>query len=138
MLMTRAPWLIAHSMPLRMLKDVLSAEPDVSLKARTARIFAPGATPSSRSRDTMAPAIAVPCECAFDSESVASNRCEIVPASSACSRSTSESITATMMLLPDATRCASLRCSLPIMYCAGSPRLAVNGAIAAGTCCTSE
>ena len=52
------------------------------LKARTAKILAPGATPSSRSRDTMAPAIAVPCECARASVPVASKRSAMEPDSS--------------------------------------------------------
>ena len=61
MLMTRAPWPTAQSMPLRMLNVVLSALAALLEKACTASRRAAGAMPSSRWRAAIAPAMPVPC-----------------------------------------------------------------------------
>ena len=128
MLMTRAPRLTAQSMPLTMLSEVPSAELLASPNARTAMILAPGATPSSRSRETIAPAISVPCEGSPSVTPSVSSSSAIAPCSSVCRLSTAESIKAMVTPLPEAIACACGRCSLPIMYCAGSPVLAAAAA----------
>ena len=60
MLMMRAFWLIAWSMPLRIANVLASTLPPAALNARIARMRAAGATPLSRERAAIVPAIAVP------------------------------------------------------------------------------
>ena len=83
-LMTRAPCFTDQSMPLRMLKVVLSALAALVEKACTARRRAPGAMPSSRWCEAMAPAMPVPCACGFSGASIALKRCAITPSRSGC------------------------------------------------------
>ena len=63
-LMICAPSFTAHSSPLTMFMLVPCAPPVFTPKARTASMRAPGATPSRRWCDAIAPAMPVPCGCA--------------------------------------------------------------------------
>ena len=101
-------------------------------KARTPRMRAPGAMPSRRWCEPIAPAMPVPCGCGVWSvEGSASKVPVMTPARSGCWPSISESITATFTFLPVAMPCASTSPSLATMYCAESPWILPAGAAAA-------
>ena len=103
-----------------MLKVVACALSPPPEKARTASSFTFGATPISLLCAAMAPAMAVPCECAGPGVPMASYSSAITPARSAWLLSILESITATSTSSPLLMRCASVRCSLETTYCAAA------------------
>src|SRR5438445_777541 len=80
-----------------------------------------GAMPMSRWCEPMAPAMPVPCGCAFSGAPTALKRCTITPCRSGWDASISESITAIGTLVPRTIRCTSEICSFLRMYCAASP-----------------
>jgi hypothetical protein len=79
MLMMRAFFAAAQSMPLRILKVVLCALSPAPVKARTARSLTFGATPTSLLFAAIAPAIAVPCACGGAGVPTASNSSAMAP-----------------------------------------------------------
>ncbi len=122
-LMTRAPFSLAHSRPLRMLKVVPSALAPFGSKARTARMRARGATPVRRDLATMAPAMPVPCECGAPSPPAGLKLSAMVSTSSGWFGSMPESITATRTVSPLASSCARGSFSFSTEYWMPSPVL---------------